>query len=140
MNDDTALHRAIREAEAAGHVTVTVNYAKANRSGAPGYRTTDLVVPWFAGAVVSIYVGVTYGAAAGIALFVVLAGLIVIALRPFNRRRAETRYRMMGLAALEHWEALWRLGALALQRPGRRVESPEGDWRVLARSLSGVEK
>ena len=140
MSDDTALHRAIREAEAAGRVTVAVNYAKANRNGAPGYRTTDLVVPWFAGAVVSIYVGVTYGAATGIALFAVLAGLIVVALRPYNRRRAETRYRLMSLAALEHWEALWRLGALTLRRPGQSVESPDGDWRVLARSLSGADR
>lgn len=140
MSDDTALHQAIREAEAAGRVSVAVNYAKANRNGAPGYRTTDLVVPWFAASVVSIYLGATAGPAAGISLFIVLAGAIVILLRPYNRRRAELRYRMVSLAALDHWEKLWGLGALSLQRPGQSVESPDGDWRVLARSLSGIER
>jgi hypothetical protein len=135
VSDDTALHAMIREAQAAGRIAVAVNYAKANRNSAPGYRTTDLVVPWFAGAAVSIYVGVTYGAATGTALFVMLAGVIVVALRPYNRRRAETRYRTLSLATLEHWEALWRLGALTLHRPGHTVESPDGDWREMARAL-----
>lgn len=136
--NDAALHAAIRDAAAAGRVMVEVNYARANRNGAPGYRTTDIVVPWFAGAVLSIYAGASYGIAAGAALFIVLAGLILVALRPYNRRRAEERYRRTGLAALEHWEALWRLGGLGLRWPAaadQLVAAPDGDWRAVARSL-----
>lgn len=141
--NDVALHATIRDAAAAGRVTVEVNYARANRNGAPGYRTTDIVVPWFVCIVLSIYVGASYGIAAGIALFIVLAGLIVVALRPYNRRRAEERYRRMGLAQLDHWEALWRLGGLALRRPGddnHLISSPEGDWRAAAHMLAGAAR
>ncbi len=134
---DSALHGAIRAAEAAGRVAVEVNYTRANRNRAPGYRTTDLVVPWFVNAASSIYLGATYGWAMGIASFAVLAALILLVLRPINRRRAEERYRTMGLSAPEHWDALWRLGGLTLRGPGGTIDSPDGDWRAAARALSG---
>jgi len=142
MSDDVALHAIIRDAAAAGRVAVEVNYRKAHRNSAPGYRTTDVVVPWFAAVVLSGYVATAYGIAAGIALFVVLGGVIVVALRPYNRRRAEERYRRMGLATPDHWETLWRLGGLALRRPGLSepiATAPDDDWRAAARSLAGAE-
>jgi hypothetical protein len=137
--DDTALHAAIHDAHAAGRVAIDVNFRAVNRTGAPGFRTTDIVVPWFVGVAVSLYVGVAYGIVAGVALFVVLAGGIVVALRPFNRKRAEERNRQMGLATLEHWEALWRMGGVALRRlDGERpaAVSPQDDWRDFARALA----
>lgn len=136
MSDDTSLHQMIRAAQAAGRVAVEVKYGKANRNGAPGYRTTDVVVPWFAAAAVSVYLGATGGPALGVALFIVLAGVIVVMLRPYNRRRAEARYRLMALSAPAHWEALWRLGGLTLRRGRQTVDSPDGDWRAAARSLA----
>jgi hypothetical protein len=136
---DTALHAALRDAHAAGRVAIDVNFRKVNRTGAPGFRTTDIVVPWFVCVAVSLYVGVAYGIVAGIALFVVLAGGIVMALRPYNRKRAEERNRQMGLATLEHWEALWRMGGVALRRLDRdrpAAVSPQDDWRDFARALA----
>lgn len=142
MSDDAALHAIIRDAAASGRVAVEVNYRKAHRNSAPGYRTTDLVVPWFAAAVLSVYVATAYDVAAGIALLVVLGGVIVVALAPFNRRRAVERYRRMGLATLEHWETLWRLGGFALRQPGGEpiATAPDGDWRAAARSLAGAAR
>lgn len=137
MSGDAALIALIRDAAAGGRVVVEVDHARANRNGAPGYRTTDIVVPWFVAAAVSVYLGATFGAVSGLALFAVLAGLIVVALRPFNRRRAVERYRAAALASAENWQALWSLGALALRRTadGQRVAAPEGDWRAAARTL-----
>ncbi len=141
--NDSALHAAIRDAVAAGRVTVEVNYGRANRSGAPGFRTTDIVVPWFCAGAVSIYLGATYGVIVGAAMFVILAALIQVLVRPYNRRQAEERYRRLSLAQLVLWEALCRLGALALRRPGpddQVVAAPDGDWRAVARAFAGVTR
>ena len=140
---DTALHQAIRDAHAAGRVAVDMNFRAVNRTGAPGFRTTDIVVPWFVGVAVSLYVGVAYGIVAGVALFVVIAGGIVVALRPYNRKRAEERNREMGLATLEHWEALWRMGGVALRRVDQdrsAAVSPRDDWRDFARALAPARR
>jgi len=137
--EDTALHQALRDAHAAGRVAVDVDFRAVNRSGAPGFRTTDIVVPWFVSVAVSLYASVAYGVVAGVAVFVVLAGSILVALRPYNRKRAEDRNRQMGLAALEHWEALWRVGGVALRRLDRErlvAVSPQDDWRDFARALA----
>jgi len=137
---DTALLAAVRDAHAAGRVSVEVIFSAVNRAGAPGFRTTDVVVPWFFSAVVSVYLAITSGVVAGIALFIVLAGLIVVVLRPLNRARAEERNRQMGLADVQHWETLWRMGGLALRdRAGRTCISPEDDWREFARSLDAED-
>jgi hypothetical protein len=141
--DDIALHAALRDAHAAGRIAVDVNFRAVNRTGAPGFRTTDIVVPWFVAVAVSLYVGVAYGIVAGVALFVILAGGIVVALRPYNRKRAEERNRQMGLAQLEHWEALWRMGGVALRRlDGDRpaAVSPQDDWRDFARALAPARR
>jgi hypothetical protein len=136
--EDTALHAAIRDAHAAGRLVLEVNYAAVNNSASPSFRTTDIVVPWFVTIVVSFYVWHTYGVIAGAAVFVVLAGGVVVGLRPWNRRRAEERTRDMALAKLDHWDTFWRLGGLALRRTGGGDDcvAPRDDWRDFARALA----
>lgn len=138
---ETALHQTIRDAHAAGRVTLEVNYAAVNNSASPSFRTTDIVVPWFVAAAVSWYVWSAHGLLAGAALFVALAGGIVVGLRPWNRRRAEERTRDMALAKLEHWDKFWRLGGLALRRcdDDAVCVAPNGDWRDFARRLAPAQ-
>lgn len=133
---DEQLHQAIRDARSGGRVAITVDLKAAIRAGSPSFRTTDIVVPWFAAIVLSAWLAASYGLVAGLALFIVAAGIIIGLLTPWNRRRAEDRTVGLALAGLEHWQTLWRMGGLILRRPdGETCRAPDGDWRGFARSL-----
>lgn len=130
------LHRAIRDAHAAGRITIEVDVKAVSRAGSPAFRTTDLVVPWFAAAAVTAWLAATYGLVAGAAFFAVVASAIVLVVLPWNRRRAADRTVGLALSRLEHWQTLWRMGGLQLARAGSEpCRAPEGDWRRFASVL-----
>lgn len=134
--DEESLHRAIRRAHAAGAVEIAVNFRAANRSGAPGFRTTDIVVPPFCILVLSGYLFLSAGAFAGGATLLAGTGFFLFILRPWTRQRTEERTRDLALARLEDWNVLWRLGGLALRLgrdPTVTCVAPAGDWRAFVR-------
>lgn len=140
MSDEARLLAAIRRAHSTGRVAIDVNLRAVSRSGSPSFRTTDIVVPWFCLAAVSVYLAVAQHLLAGLGLFVAGAAAILLWLRPYNRRRTVARTIAMGLDKLEHWQAFWSLGGLSLARAdGRRCTAPEGDWQSFARDLAASE-
>src|SRR5690606_802561 len=117
---------------------VDVEVKAVNRAGSPSFRTTDIVVPWFVAVVLAAYAGAAYGVVVGIALLVIAAGVIVMVLRPLNRRRTVDRTVAAAFANLENWETLWRMGGLCVRRPGAApCRAPEGDWQAVGRALTG---
>jgi hypothetical protein len=136
---EAALHAAIARAHAAGAVQIAIDPAVFRRSQAPGFRTTDIVVPPFVIVVLSAYLLVYQGPAAGGTGLA--AGLLFwwFVVRPWNRRRAEERVRGLALAKLEHWSALWAMGGLTLRKGDVTCAAPGGDWRDFARAhLAGA--
>ncbi|WP_162913154.1 hypothetical protein [Rhodospirillaceae bacterium SYSU D60014] len=134
--DAASLHRAIVRAHAAGEVEIAVSFRAVNRTGAPGFRTTDIVVPPFVILVLSLYVLFAVGPVAGTLALLAGMGLLLFVLRPRNKQRTMDRTRALALAKLEDWQALWRLGGLALRStrdPARDCISPDGDWQAFAR-------
>lgn len=134
--DTASLHRAIVRAHAAREVEIAVSFRAVNRTGAPGFRTTDIVVPPFVMLVLSLYMLFAIGPIAGAAALLVGTGLLLFVFRPRNKRRTMDRTRALALAKLEDWLALWRLGGLALRLtrdPARDCVSPDGDWQAFAR-------
>ncbi|MEX0814096.1 MAG: hypothetical protein WD014_00320, partial [Dongiaceae bacterium] len=74
---------------------------------------------------------------AGAAALVGGGALLFFVLRPWNRRRAEERSKTLALAAPEHWQALWRLGGLAMRAtgdPAARCVAPDGDWHAFVKA------
>ena len=141
MSDAAALHRAICRAEAAGTLEIAIDFAAVNRAGAPGFRTTDIVVPPFVLVVLSVYLYLAVAPWAAAVALVAGAALLFFVPRPWNRRRTEERTRTLALASLEHWETLWRLGGLAMRAtadPRRRCVAPDGDWRAFVRADPGL--
>ena len=137
MSDDAALHRVIRRAHDTGELELAVDFAAVNRSGAPGFRTTDIVVPPFVLVVLSAYLSFAVAPWVGAAALVGGGALLFFVLRPWNRRRAEERSKTLALAAPEHWQALWRLGGLAMRAtgdPAARCVAPDGDWRAFVKA------
>lgn len=140
MSDEARLLAAIRRAYSAGRVAIDVNLRAVSRSGSPSFRTTDIVVPWFSLAAVSVYLAVAQHLLAGLGLLAAGAAAILLWLRPYNRRRTVDRTIAMALDKLEYWQAFWSLGGLSLARPdGRRCAAPEGDWQGFARDLAAAE-
>lgn len=131
--NETHAHRALAQAIAAGKVELAIDYRAANRSGAPGYSTADIVVPPFVLIVISAYLALTQGPMLGLALLLIGGAAIWQFLRPIARARALDRFREKALAKLEHWQSLWQMGALALATSdGEACRSPDGDWRAFA--------
>lgn len=134
--DEESLHRAIRRAHAAGAVEIAVNFRAVNRSGAPGFRTTDIVVPPFCILVLSGYLFLSAGAFVGGVALLAGTGLFLFVLRPWTRQRTEERTRDLALARLNDWNVLWRLGGLALRLrrdPAVACVAPADDWRAFVR-------
>lgn len=139
MSADAALHAALRQAHAAGRLEIAVAFAAVNRSGAPGFRTTDIVVPPFLIVVFSAYLFASAGPPAGLAAL--SGGLLLYWLwfRPWSRRRTEARARSLALARPEDWERFWQLGALALRAAdGAECRAPKDDWRAFARRFAAA--
>ena len=135
--DDAYLHQAIARAHAAGEIEVAVSFRAVNRSGAPGFRTTDIVVPPFVILVLSLYVLYAVGPVAGALALLAGMGLLLLVIRPRNKQRSIDRTRTLALASIEDWQTLWRLGGLALRLtrdPGGDCLSPEGDWQAFVRA------
>lgn len=131
---DAALHAAIARAHAAGAVQIAIDPAVFRRSQAPGFRTTDIVVPPFVIVVLCAYLLAYQGpaaAAAGLAGGLLFWWFVV---RPWNRRRAEERVRGLALARLEDWTRLWAMGGIALRKGEATCVAPGGDWRDFARA------
>ncbi|GIK97989.1 MAG: hypothetical protein BroJett029_21980 [Alphaproteobacteria bacterium] len=134
---EAQLHRAIRDAHAAGRIAIEVDVTAVSRAGSPSFRTTDVVVPWFAAVAVAAWLAATYGIVTAAAFFVLAAGIIVMLVVPWNRRRAANRTIGFALSRLEHWQTLWRMGGLRLSRAGGdSCRAPDGDWRGFARALA----
>jgi len=136
VSDDASLRSVIRRAHDAGELELAVDFAAVNRSGVPGFRTTDIVVPPFVLVVLSAYLSFAVAPWVGAAAFVAGGALLFFILRPWNRRRAEERSKTLALATPEHWETLWRLGGLAMRAtgdPAARCVAPDGDWRAFVK-------
>ena len=133
---EAELHAAIARAHGAGELEVAVNVDAVSRSGAPGFRTTDIVVPPFVIIVLSAYVFAYHGPIPGLLVLAAGAAFWWVVFRPWNRARTEQRIRDLALAKLDDWNGLWRLGGLMMRRrddPAAQCVSPKDGWQEFAR-------
>jgi hypothetical protein len=136
MSEEAKLHQAVRRADAEGRIAIEIDFRAVNRSGAPGFRTTDIVVPPFVIIVLSAYLAAQFGWLAGLSALALGGALLYRVIWPWNRGRTEARTRALALAELENWTKLWSMGGLALRLTGSAdvaCAAPAGDWRAFVR-------
>jgi len=135
------LHEQIRAAVAAGRVAIVPDARVLDFDGSPVHQPWDHLTPLLALMVLALIILLSAGVAVGVVAMTIGALIHLTCTRYLVAWRLEKRTVAYMLESLDHWQAIWQLGGIAVVFKGSGevpCYAPMGDWRKFAlRNLGG---